>query len=351
LILALAAAVPTVAHGQSRSGWQIHLGEGLVRFSTPSARHGDPAEFEAARIPGPTEPGWLPAPDANTIGFDQRSTVCDAPFLCGEGGDFTYFRTELCVPDPRRLRSLAVRVTEVDDGARITLFNASHPMGVVPDNAFGFIFADPFTTGDLTSFLRAGEPTTIVITHVDDCCMLARLRGVEVLVDGRPLPPSRGVEVCNGLDDDCNGLIDDRLGAITCGTGVCTRTVLACMGGVPQTCVPGTASPEVCNGLDDDCNGVIDDAPECMEPSPEPIPEPPPDAALDAPPDEPAPWCNSTRCDPDLRLGGRAGPLGGCTCTVLPHARPTDTSLAMCSFGLWVLLRGRRRRASRAHER
>jgi hypothetical protein len=31
------------------------------------------------------------------------------------------------------------------------------------------------------------------------------------------------------------------------------------VGGVPQTCVPGTPTAEVCNGVDDDCNGVIDD--------------------------------------------------------------------------------------------
>ncbi|MGE0826986.1 MAG: PKD domain-containing protein [Candidatus Binatia bacterium] len=71
---------------------------------------------------------------------------------------------------------------------------------------------------------------------------------------GSPTP-----EVCNGSDDDCNGLVDDGLGTLSCGTGACARTVAACVGGVPQSCVPGSPSSEVCNGVDDNCDGQIDD--------------------------------------------------------------------------------------------
>ena len=45
----------------------------------------------------------------------------------------------------------------------------------------------------------------------------------------------------------------------SCGTGACQRTVPNCVGGQPQTCVPGTPGSETCNGLDDDCDGVVDD--------------------------------------------------------------------------------------------
>jgi len=66
------------------------------------------------------------------------------------------------------------------------------------------------------------------------------------------------LEICNGLDDNCSGQTDENLGTSTCGVGACQRTINACVGGVPQTCVPGTSSPETCNGIDDDCDGVID---------------------------------------------------------------------------------------------
>jgi len=86
--------------------------------------------------------------------------------------------------------------------------------------------------------------------------------------DGYPLPVDcndqnpavhpGAPEVCNGVDDDCNTFIDDNLGNTTCGLGACQRSVPACVGGVPQTCTPGTPTPEVCNGIDDNCDGTID---------------------------------------------------------------------------------------------
>ncbi|PYT11360.1 MAG: hypothetical protein DMF51_15730 [Acidobacteria bacterium] len=66
-------------------------------------------------------------------------------------------------------------------------------------------------------------------------------------------------EVCNGLDDDCDGQVDEGLGTTTCGVGACTRTVQNCVGGVSQTCTPGTPAAEICNGIDDDCDGQVDE--------------------------------------------------------------------------------------------
>jgi hypothetical protein len=71
-----------------------------------------------------------------------------------------------------------------------------------------------------------------------------------------PCTPS--TEVCDGVDNDCNGAVDDNLGSSSCGTGICARTVLNCVGGHTQPCAPGPAATEACNGLDDDCDGVVD---------------------------------------------------------------------------------------------
>lgn len=70
------------------------------------------------------------------------------------------------------------------------------------------------------------------------------------------------VEVCDGRDNDCNGKLDDGTGvSITCGIGLCARTLEVC----DRECVPGTPQPEVCDGLDDDCDGEIDEDVTCPE--------------------------------------------------------------------------------------
>ena len=66
-------------------------------------------------------------------------------------------------------------------------------------------------------------------------------------------------EVCDGLDNDCDGLVDEGFGTQTCGVGSCQVTVEECVGGVPQTCVPGTAQPEICDLKDNDCDGAVDE--------------------------------------------------------------------------------------------
>lgn len=72
-------------------------------------------------------------------------------------------------------------------------------------------------------------------------------------------PGSPVAETCNLIDDDCNGMADDGLGQTTCGVGGCEVTTDNCIGGVLQTCTPGSPVAETCNSIDDDCNGVDDD--------------------------------------------------------------------------------------------
>ncbi len=70
------------------------------------------------------------------------------------------------------------------------------------------------------------------------------------------------LEVCDGRDNDCNQQLDDGKGvSVTCGVGLCGRTLEVC----DHECTPGSPTPEMCNGLDDDCDGEIDEAVTCPD--------------------------------------------------------------------------------------
>ncbi len=74
-----------------------------------------------------------------------------------------------------------------------------------------------------------------------------------------------GQETCNGLDDDCNGQTDENTQTITCGEGICARTVSSCESGLTKICTPGDPQIEICNGLDDNCDGTVDEGCDCID--------------------------------------------------------------------------------------
>ncbi len=83
-------------------------------------------------------------------------------------------------------------------------------------------------------------------------------------------PGTGTAETCNGIDDDCDDLTDED-GAgdpltqpTTCGVGACAGNpgVETCTGGAfgGDTCDPlAGATAETCNGIDDDCDGATDE--------------------------------------------------------------------------------------------
>jgi hypothetical protein len=98
-----------------------------------------------------------------------------------------------------------------------------------------------------------------VLCGVGEC-----LHDMDYCVDGKVAicNPFQGaaVEICDAEDNDCNGLVDENLLPVTCGKGICTHTVEACIEGVPQACDPlEGALPEQCDGFDNDCDGLVDE--------------------------------------------------------------------------------------------
>jgi hypothetical protein len=78
---------------------------------------------------------------------------------------------------------------------------------------------------------------------------------------------NKGVETCDGVDNDCNGVVDDGAGGVvytgpanTMGVGVCAAGIQACQGGKLVDVMPQRLpSAEVCDGVDNDCNGKVDE--------------------------------------------------------------------------------------------
>ena len=169
--------------------WQIHEGFAPSCWAHTYERNGDPLAYLTARIPAVFSTGWEPM-EEERISFDERSTLCrgvsvlDALCECRRGGDFTYFQTFLVLDETTHVDSFVLDISEVDDGARITIFNELYPEGVVDDQ--GYAYYPSGVSVDLSRYLAPGM-NRVVLTHVDDCCNLRVLRGVRVLLDGTEL--------------------------------------------------------------------------------------------------------------------------------------------------------------------
>jgi MYXO-CTERM domain-containing protein len=139
----------------------------------------------------------------------------------------------------------------------------------------------------------------------------------------------KGVEICNGLDDDCNGIIDDpnevamndnRVGKpcgnpmnlpppCQAGTTICKNGMIVCDGAVGPMM-------EVCDGLDNNCDGMTDE----MAPCPKDF------------------VCYNANCDPICQMGEFPCPggytsvmyMGQCICVADKNCMPACTNGQVC---------------------
>lgn len=162
--------------------WQMHYGQGPQCWGRTFGSHGEVGEYAFARIPAETDPGWMPhTPEA--ISFSDPSTLCGV-CECRAGGDFTYFQTTFFVPASYTVSSLVVTIRDVDDGVSVAVFNSRYPNGIVDPGAFAYLGGG--STANLASYVVPGR-NRVVLTHVDDCCMVRQIANATIALNGSNL--------------------------------------------------------------------------------------------------------------------------------------------------------------------
>jgi hypothetical protein len=185
-----------VAFAQTRTPWEMHYGEGVVGWSFDSLQHGAIVEYDSATIPTESDPGWGPAPDQDIISYSQvPSTLCGGVMDCRYGADFTYFQTFVVVPSNVVVTEFTIAFAGIDDGARVTIFNSTHPGGVVVPGSY--VFLGSTGTCDLSALVNSGEVNRVVVTHTDDCCLHSYLSSAVVVLNGEivDIPVDVGIDI------------------------------------------------------------------------------------------------------------------------------------------------------------
>lgn len=190
ITLALCASLAPAAMAQvSRTPWQMHQGtEGVIKGLNLENPGNDRAKlvkmFERASIPAEGA-GWGPAPNPDSIGFgsDSASQIDEAGGTCLTALDYTYFQTLVNVPSGTQVDEFKIIFTGMDDAARITVFNANHPGGLVVDGSYVTKVQATAGTADLAALMAAG-PNRVVITQVDWCPNGNKLQSAKVELNG-----------------------------------------------------------------------------------------------------------------------------------------------------------------------
>ena len=180
------------------SGWQIDASTNI--YANPYFGvfyHGDPLEYNAApAIPAQNNPNWANCgvnsptrggvsmcPNASTIDMHVASILTN----CWSQLNFTSFQALVSIPAGTSISQFSVNMNGADDGARISLVNSAYPNGVTPSD--GYIWQQTQqSTGDLSSYVVAGEVNRVVITQVDDCPVGNNLNSAQISLNGAIIP-------------------------------------------------------------------------------------------------------------------------------------------------------------------
>ena len=171
------------------SPWKMNLDGGPQQVPPPALLfHGAPRGYDYMNIPAINDANWVNAPldGSGNVAFSVPSQL-GGNFGCLTSIDFTFFQTSVNIPALTSINTFTVSFTQVDDGARIYIFNSKYPNGEYVLNA-DVVYQGSPVTANLASLAVAGEVNRIVVVQYDDCRTENNLIGVQINVNGTPIP-------------------------------------------------------------------------------------------------------------------------------------------------------------------
>ncbi len=176
--------------GITVSPWKINLGDGEQVLPQTQRYNGDTNAYALMNVPAIDDQGWSLAPldEKGDIKFGG-SDVSILKGACLTSVDFTFFETNVFLPQGTVLDSTFIRFGIVDDGARALVYNSKYPSGAHIKGG-DFIYQQAPTTADLSELLVIGENNRIVIAQFDDCAFGNNMSKVNVEVNGVVIEPS-----------------------------------------------------------------------------------------------------------------------------------------------------------------
>ncbi len=192
-------AFATIANAQALSTWQVSKGEGVINLPNGvKSRNGSdrlPVVYDYAMVPAKNAPQWELAPTTNgqvNYGNSSSSSLDKAKYNMFTQIDITYFRAFLDlrnVSKDFKIQKATVTIGNVDDQARMLLYNSANIDGTKVDGLDGRRGGKDFTT-DFTNVIRLGEINTFIILQVDDnCCGNILTGGITVRINDMELKP------------------------------------------------------------------------------------------------------------------------------------------------------------------
>ncbi|KNC80570.1 hypothetical protein SARC_07069 [Sphaeroforma arctica JP610] len=210
----------------SLTPWQNHADDCEVI----KGEHGHECLYDAADVPSAGSSDWNDHPDVNIIDMERRSLVCDAPEICYEYLDFTYFQAFLDVPESCEVTRLTIDFDGMDDRSRVSVNDV-----VVEDS---YVYLLETGTSDLKNLVISGQSNRIVITQVDDCCKYNNLRKAIVNFQS-----SCDTLTCASVPDICtfpDWVVAPNFDDIVCSGDECNA---------PTCCLPAPTCKEVADSI------------------------------------------------------------------------------------------------------
>lgn len=170
----------------TKTPWRINVPnkDKIITLEKPLKEHGDPIAYQHADIPDDYDNWNLAKLDPNGKVFfgGDRASRLPGPGL--RQLDFTYLTTVVHIPENYTVDEFHVKFDQVDDGARVYIFNSDHPDGTYDEKADLKYQQRKQETTDLSHLIKAGEDNRIVIVQFDDAPGGNHIRGVEVVING-----------------------------------------------------------------------------------------------------------------------------------------------------------------------